>query len=358
MAFQDAIEMWCPNEDIRRFKEKEIYMFIQNYISNPNLDEKSLSKEQANFLECFEKSIAKYHSASLYLSDIKEKTNYDMVMASLSSVHTKLDNITQKLDEANPRDEDLHFEAVAEINTILGNVVEEPVNTFLYGILAEFEEDIFAYTDVRDGKNVVVVIDKDSRLMEEEDGNYSRLKFHDFDYDWNKEFRLDWTQIIPERDFVGLFGVCYLAGFQLLGLDFYEGIGELQQYIDRKSINDQLTKDEKFQLNEIIANMRAVQAMLDDNPGVLGKVEDGCFNNIEIIQERAFIDHGRKIGEFSLVYNDGEYKEVIVGFMAPVKAKNELLSVFQIMPEYYFKLTGYLGGLFYSVVQWWKMTSA
>ncbi len=357
-AFQDAMEMWCPNEDIRCFKEEEINELIQRYISNPNLDENSLSEEQASFLGCFEKCIAQYHSASLYLSAIKERENYDMVMASLSSVHTKLDAITQKLDEANPRDEDLHFDAVAEINTILRDVVEEPVNTLLYGILAKFDDDIFAYADVQDGKNIEIVIDKDSRLVEDEDGEYFRPKFHDFDYDWDQESRVDWTRMSPEQNFADLFSDSYIAGYQLMGLDFYEGIDELQQYIDRKSINDQLSTDEKRQLSEIIANMRAVQAMLEDNPGIFGKVEDGRFKNLEVKQERAFTDHGRKFAEYTIVYNDGEYKEEITGLFAPVKAKDSLLDVFLIMPEYYFKLTGYIGGLFNSVVGWWRMTSA
>ena len=356
-AFQDAIELWCPNEDIRRFKEKEINGFVQNYISNPAIDEKRLSEEQKEFLECFEKCVAKYHSAALYLSAIKGRDNYEMVMASLDSVHAKLDSITQKLDKANPRDEDLHFEAVVEINTILRDVVEAPVNALLYGILAEFDDDIFAYTDVRDGQNIEILIDKDSRLVEDEDGECSRPKFHDFDYDWDKELRPDWTQMNPDLDFAELFGDSYIAGFQLMGLDFSEGIAELQLYIDRKSINDQLSTDEKRQLNEIIANMRALQSMLENNTGLFTKVPECFFKNLEIKQERLFTDHGRKIGEYAIVYNDGEYNEVITGLIAPVKTKDKLLDVFLIMPEYIFKLTGYLGALFDSVVEWWKITS-
>ena len=70
-------------------------------------------------------------------------------MASLKGVHHKLDTLSEKLDAANPHHEELHFEAVVEITTALKEVVEDAVNTLLYGISYAFEdEDVFAYTDV------------------------------------------------------------------------------------------------------------------------------------------------------------------------------------------------------------------
>ena len=267
-AFQEAIEMWCPNEDIRRFKEKDIYKFVNGYIVNPAIDSRELSEELKSFLDCFEKCIANHHSAALYLSAIKEKDYYDIAMASLNLVHAKLDSISKKLDVANPRHEELHFEAVAEINTVLEEETVDAVNVFLYGILAAFDHDIYAYIEEGEDKDLEVVIDKDS-LLQEEDGGSFRPKFHDFDYDWDQEVGRDWSGINPDLDFWKMFSESYMAAFQLMRIDFYDSIEELHRIIDRKTINDQLSKDEKRLLTEIIASMRAIQSIIEDHSDML-----------------------------------------------------------------------------------------
>lgn len=126
-AFQDAIEKWCPNEDIRRFREPAINKFVEDYINDPTLDPEALSDEMKDFLTCFEECIAAHEAAYHYLSAIKEKGYYSEVMATLQIVNRKLDVISEKLDATDPRHEELHFEAVAELNSVIEEVVVEPV---------------------------------------------------------------------------------------------------------------------------------------------------------------------------------------------------------------------------------------
>lgn len=353
-AFQEAIEMWCPNEDIRRFKEKDIYKFVNGYIVNPAIDSRELSKELKSFLDCFEKCIANHHSAALYLSAIKEKDYYDIAMASLNLVHTKLDSISKKLDVANPRHEELHFEAVAEINTVLEEETVDAVNVFLYGILAAFDHDIYAYIEEGEDKDLEVVIDKDS-LLQEEDGESFRPKFHDFDYDWDQEVGRDWSGINPDLDFWKMFSESYMAAFQLMRIDFYDSIEELHRIIDRKTINDQLSKDEKRLLTEIIASMRAIQSIIEDHSDIFGSV-DSKFKNLKVEQERTFEEDGIKLGYYKIIYEKDGYQELITETVAPEEMKDRLLDVYMINPEYYFKMTGYLGELFNLVREWWKLS--
>lgn len=356
-AFQEAIEEWCPNEDIRNYQEPFIYNFVNAFIENPAIDTNELDEDQRTFLKFFEKHIAEHPSAAQYLSAIQGKSYYDIVMASLEKVHSKLDTISQKLDEANPKHEELHFEAVAEINTVLYEVVENPFNVFLYGILSAFDEEIFAYTDLKNDGTLEVLIDENSKQVADKDGEKYRPKYHDFEYDWDKETRVDWTLIDPDRDFWEMFRNSFIAAFQLMRINFYEGIEELQDCIDRKSINDQLSKGEKRQLAEIVSNMRAVQSVFDDHHDIFEKAKDCHLKNLEVKLMEEFDQQGVKLGHFLVYYNDGEYSEAITDTIAPLEAKEYLLDVLMINPDYYYKLTGYLGGLFNQVKEWWKLSS-
>ena len=273
-AFQEAIEKWCPNEDIRRFREADIASFVRGYIQNPSFDEEDLSGEMKDFLRCFEESVASHPAAFQYLSAIKGKVYYNEVMTALQIVNTKLDAISRKIDEADPRHSDLHFEAVSQINTVLETSVVDYVNVFLYGILAAFDDDIYAYIDSVSDQKIPVVIDRDS-LLKEVDGDYIRPKFQDIDYDWDKEEKHDWCQLNPNLGFGELFSRSYIAGFQMMGIDLFESIEALNETIDRKTINDQLSKEEKRLLTEIEVSLRAVQSMLDDHSDIICKL-DGC----------------------------------------------------------------------------------
>ena len=353
-AFQEAIEKWCPNEDIRRFREPDINNFIGRFVENPTLDEGNLSEELQAFLRCFEESIAAHPAAHHYLSAIKGKRYYNEVMATLQIVNRKLDAISQKIDEANPRHEELHFEAVAEINTVLEEEVVDAVNVFLYGILAAFDHDIYAYIEEGEDKDLEVVIDKES-MLQEEGGESFRPKFHDFDYDWDQEEGRDWSGINPDMDFWEMFSESYMAAFQLMRINFYDSIEELHRIIDRKTINDQLSKEEKRLLTEIIANMRAVQSIIEDHSDIFGSV-DSKFINLKVEQERTFEEDGIKLGYYKIIYEKDGYQELITETVAPEEMKDRLLDVYMINPEYYFKMTGYLGELFNLVREWWELS--
>lgn len=355
-AFQEAIEKWCPNEDIRRFRELDINKFVGIYVENPTLDEGSLTEEMRSFLRYFEECIAAHPAAYHYLSSIKGRGYYNEVMATLQIMNTKLDAISQKIDDANPRHEELHFEAIAEINTVLEEEVVESVNVLFYGILAAFDNDIYAYFEGDGKQRIEVVIDEDS-LLQVEDGESYRPKFHDYNYDWNQERRRDWFDINPDLDFWEMFSESYMAAFQLMSIDFYDSIDALHRIIDRKTINDQLSTDEKRLLTEIVASMRAIQSVIEDHSDIFCYVNDCRLVNLKAEQARAFEKNGVKLGLFKIIYEKDSYIEEITEIIAPRDMKEHLLDVYIINPDYYFKMTGYLGELFVLVREWWKLSS-
>ena len=163
-------------------------------------------------------------------------------------------------------------------------------------------------------------------------------------------------EIEPDMDFWNLFSNSHIAAFQLMDIDFFDGIEELQTYLDKKSINDQLSTDEKKQLNYIIQNMRAVQCMFDDHRDVFCKMESR-FLNLTVRSVGEMEDLGMKLGHFEINYHTDSYSEKITETLAPLEAKDNLLNVYMINPEYYFKVSGYLGELFESVREWWRMSN-
>ena len=42
--------------------------------------------------------------------------------------------------------------------------------------------------------------------------------------------------------------------------------------------------------------------------------------------------------------------------IAPMEKQDNLLDVYMINPDYYFKVTGYVGELFHSVRAWWELS--
>lgn len=353
-AFQEAIDEWCPNEDIRRCREPVVWSFVQKYVSNPTVDPQGLSLEEQEFLSVFQKKIAAHPSAYSYLSSITGREYYDAVMTGLQIVQTKLDGLARKLESFDTRHDELHAEAIVEINTVLNEAVEGPVNVFLFGIVSAFDEDIYAYTKPL-GKNIRVIIDKDSRLKRE-DGDFYRPKFTNFDYDWEKENRPDWTQIDPDVHFYDLFSHSYMATFQLMGIDFLEGVGMIQEILERNSVNEQLSVEEKRCLSYIVQQMRAVQSVIDNNHNVFIKMTDSHFVNLEVQRTSKYSENGVALGNYVILYKDSEYVEPITEVVSPVRLSGSLLDVVVINPEFYFKLTGYLGGLFNSVRNWWQLS--
>lgn len=44
-AFEEAVEDWSPNEDIRRYREKDLHHLMLQYIAHPDLDINHLTQE-------------------------------------------------------------------------------------------------------------------------------------------------------------------------------------------------------------------------------------------------------------------------------------------------------------------------
>lgn len=355
-AFQDAIEKWCTNEDIRRFREPAINKFVEDYINDPTLDPEALSDEMKDFLTCFEECIAAHEAAYHYLSAIKEKGYYSEVMATQQIVNRKLDVISEKLDATDPRHEELHFEAVAELNSVIEEVVVEPVNALLFGIEASFDEGAYVYTENTEEGNVRVVMDEDS-YFDDDEVNPTRKKYHDFEYDWDKEPNKSWAYIVPDLHFWELFHEANIAGFQLMGIDFYDSIEKLEACVDKMSINQQLSVDERRILANMKQAMRALQAMIEDHGDIFTKV-DARFENIVVEKGQYFRRDGIEIGTYQIVYKVEDYEESITDILTlPIAYEDNLLAMWRVNEDYYFKLTGYLGMVFNSVKEWWEVSN-
>ena len=338
-AFQEAIETWCPNEDIRRFRESAVNKFVEDYIKDPLLSPETLSHEMREFLACFEKSIASHEAAFNYLSAIKEKGYYSEVMATLQIVNRKLDVITEKLDSVDPRHEELHFEAIAEINTVIEEVAVAPVNALLFGIVASFEEGADVYTEGTEDGNVKVVLDSG------------------IDDDWERKPDTSWTYISPDYDFWTLFDEAYVAGFQIMGIDFYDSIEKIEACVDKTSINQQLSVEEKRALSNLKQAMRALQAMIEDHSDIYTKV-NARFENIVVEKGQQYRKDGMEMGTYQIVYVNGDYKKPIIEILTlPTAYEGNLLDMWRVKKEYYFKLTGYLGEVFNCVKDWWSVSN-
>ena len=130
-----------------------------------------------------------------------------------------------------------------------------------------------------------------------------------------------------------------------------------ERIIDHKTINDQLSTDEKRLLTEIVASMRAIQSVIEDHSDMFCYVDDCRLMNLKVEQLRAFEESGVQLGLFKIVYEKDSYIEEITETIAPRNMKDHLLDVYMINPDYYFKMTGYLGELFVLVREWWKLSS-
>ena len=118
-----------------------------------------------------------------------------------------------------------------------------------------------------------------------------------------------------------------------------------------------MSTDEKRQLNYIIQNMRAVESVLENHHDIFGNVKDARFQNLEVNLVREFEERGLKLGHFEIYYATESYREKMTETIAPMEMKDNLLDVFIINPDYYYKLTGYIGELFNSVRTWWEMSN-
>lgn len=351
-AFQDAIEEWCPNEDIRRHKEDAIWKFLEKYIENPALQVEELADEERSFLDVFQKRLAEHPAAVAYLSAIKEQKYYEMVMSSLQIAQHKLDYIKEKLDATDPRHEELHSQAVAEVNSVIEEEVVKPINAILFGILSVLD-DAYAYCDVTKKGVVKVIMDKDSYLGEDN----IRKKYHDFDYDWEKEPSMDWSQYTPDIDFWEMFSEAYIAGFQIMGMDFFHSVEEIDKIVDANRVSQQLSVEEKRLLADLCQSMRALGGVIEDHDDIFCIAPNTHFGNIEVKSLNHFKREGIDYGHYQIAYKTKDYEENLTDVLTlPTSFASNLLDVVYINEEYYFKLTGYLGEVFNLVKEWWEVS--
>lgn len=351
-AFQDAIEEWCPNEDIRRYREDAIWEFLQKFMENPSLNMEELSEEEKSFLAVFQKRLAEHPSAAAYLSDIKGQQYYEMVMSSLQIAQHKLDYIKEKLDATDPRHEELHSQAVAEVNGVIEDEVVKPINAILFGVVSAFD-DAFIYYDVSQKNVVKVVMDKDSYLDEDN----VRKKFHDFDYDWEKEPSMEWPLYTPDIDFWEMFAESYIAGFQIMDIDFFHSVEEIDKIVDANRISQQLSVEEKRLLTDLCQSMRALGGMIEDHDDMLCIAKNVHFENLTVKSLNHFKREGIEYGHYQIAYKTDDYEENVTDVLTlPTLYAPNLLDVVYINKEYYFKLTGYLGEVFNLVKEWWDLS--
>lgn len=222
---------------------------------------------------------------------------------------------------------------VTQINTILCDVVEKPVNVLLYGILAAFDDEISVQINARKDGTIEVIVDEEPNIG----------------------LRVDWTEIKSDKDVRKMLKDSYIAAFQLKELDLNKGICQLQEYI--KGVNAQLSTDEKRHFAEIIDNVRTLQTMLDDLKDILCKNVDLYFENIDDSIIEPYEEHGKEMGYFLIDYYDGVRSESITVVDVPLEECENLLDVYTLNPDYYTLLAGNMWTLISSVVKWWGMTS-
>ena len=102
--------------------------------------------------------------------------------------------------------------------------------------------------------------------------------------------------------------------------------------------------------------MRALQAMIEDHGDIFTKV-DARFENIVVEKGQYFRRDGIEIGTYQIVYKVEDYEESITDILTlPIAYEDNLLAMWRVNEDYYFKLTGYLGMVFNSVKEWWEVS--
>ena len=69
-----------------------------------------------------------------------------------------------------------------------------------------------------------------------------------------------------------------------------------------------------------------------------------------------FEQNGLQLGHFEIYYAAESYREKMTETIAPMEMQDNLLYVYMINLDYYFKVTGYVGELFHSIRAWWELS--
>ena len=77
---------------------------------------------------------------------------------------------------------------------------------------------------------------------------------------------------------------------------------------------------------------------------------------LEVKGVREFEQNGLQLGHFEIYYATESYREKMTETIASMEMQGNLLDVYMINPDYYFKVTGYVGELFHSVRAWWELS--
>ena len=246
---------------------------------------------------------------------------------------------------------------VAEINTEIEETIVEPVNALLFGIVSAFGVDAYAYTEETEDGNIKVVLDENSQF-EDEDVNPQRKKYQDFDYDWDMEPRRSWEDINPDFDFWELFADAHIAGFQIMGIEFFDSVEKIEKCFNQMHVSQQLSVDERRMLANICMALRALGGTIEDHEDMLIIDTEAHFENVYVEEYGKFEKEGIPMGAYQVVYKDGDYEENLTEVITiPVAMKKNLLDVVHVNREYYFKLTGYLGEVFNLVKEWRVLSS-
>lgn len=352
-AFEEAVEDWCPNEDIRRHREKDLKQLMLHYIAHPNLTIACLDKEMQCFIEKFQSRIAEHPAAANYLSEIRSKEYHTVVYKGLHAIDLKLEHITQLLEDGDVRNEELHDEAVVEMNTVIEETVIEKVKVILDGFISMFERSLVTY-ELTENKEVILNVDAGSRWLETEDGDLIQSKHQDWNYDWNMEKSYCWHEM-SEYDISKIIADAFLVSFQIIDIEFRSCVEQIKDVLNQNTINEQLCVDERKQINYIIQNLRALQTLLDDHKWIFVptdlKFKHLFWERLEVIHENEY-----ELGKYAILYKDNKYSQIIGEILAPLELEEHLLDVWIVNPDFHYKLSGHLSELIASISQWWHIS--
>ncbi|GGG23779.1 hypothetical protein GCM10011344_25700 [Dokdonia pacifica] len=102
LAFNEALNDWSVNEDIRTEKEREFRSLLQSHIETKEISIlKVVNPETLDFLDHFEKRLAEHTQAYDYLKSIIDQQRHDEVVLEFSTIKEQLSEIQEEIKKGN-----------------------------------------------------------------------------------------------------------------------------------------------------------------------------------------------------------------------------------------------------------------
>jgi hypothetical protein len=100
-AFENALKMWCLNDDIREKKRREIKLGLNNFIEEPELlaDIQNQNPELYSFFLKYDEALAQFTAAYNYIKEIRDLERFRKEASFLSSIKDTVEDTNKKVTE-------------------------------------------------------------------------------------------------------------------------------------------------------------------------------------------------------------------------------------------------------------------